>query len=62
MEWKYENIDHSKLNDRIVEQAYHGTLPSVLNEESVQRMIADKIERAKQERNCLVKLGYFTEN
>lgn len=62
MEWKYKDIDHTKLNDRIVEQAWRGTLPSVLDEEDVQRLIADKMRRASQERDQLIKQGYFSEN
>jgi hypothetical protein len=58
---KENNIDYSKLNDRIVEQAWRSALPSVLDEEDVKRLVADKLNRAKRERDTLVKQGLLTE-
>ena len=40
---KMEKIDYSKLNERIVEQAYE----NVLTKEQFQKLIQDKFERAK---------------
>ena len=39
-------IDYSKLNDRIVEQAYHYS-SAFLTEEQKQRLFQNKIERAR---------------
>jgi len=61
MEYKYKDIDYSKLNERIVEQAWH-SVPSILDEEDVKKMIAEKLERARQEREGLVKSGLFAED
>ena len=38
-----EQIDYTKLNERIVEQAYE----NVLTKEQFQKLIQDKFERAK---------------
>jgi hypothetical protein len=53
-----ENIDYSKLNERIVEQAYE----AVLNKEQLQKLIQDKLERARQYREALVKSPTFSVN
>ena len=39
-------IDYTKLNDRIVEQAYT-SVPHILNEEQKNKLIQDKLARAK---------------
>jgi hypothetical protein len=58
---KENKIDYSKLNDHIVEQAWRNALPSILDEEDVQRLIADKMQRAKKQRDDLIKQGLLAE-
>ena len=41
-----QKIDYSKLNDQIVKQAYRG-FPALLSPEDKQRLINEKIERAR---------------
>ena len=60
MEYKYKDIDYSKLNEQIVAQAWRN-IPSVLDEEDVKKLVADKMERARQEREGLIKSGMFAE-
>ncbi len=43
---KYEKIDYTQLNDRIVKQVYE-SLP-VLNKEDLNELIKGKFERARQ--------------
>jgi truncated hemoglobin YjbI len=58
VEEKMETIDYTKLNERIVEQAYE----AVLNKEQLQKLIQDKFERARQYREALVKSPTFSVN
>jgi hypothetical protein len=53
-----EKIDYSKLNERIVEQAYE----AVLTKEQLQKLIQDKFERATQYREALAKAPTFSVN
>jgi hypothetical protein len=53
-----EKIDYSKLNERIVEQAYE----SVLTKEDFQKLIQDKFERARVYHEALVKSPTFSVN
>jgi hypothetical protein len=53
-----ENIDYSKLNERIVEQAYE----AVLNKEQLQKLIQDKLDRARQYHEMMVKSPTFSVN
>jgi len=53
-----EEINYSKLNDRIVEQAYE----AVLNKEQLQKLIQDKFERARQYHEALAKAPTFSVN
>ena len=53
-----EKIDYSKLNERIVEQAYE----NVLTKEQFQKLIQDKFERARVYQEALVKSPTFTVN
>jgi len=53
-----EKIDHEKLNERIVEQAYE----AVLNKEQLQKLIQDKFERARIYREALAKSPTFSVN
>jgi len=55
---KMEKIDHEKLNERIVEQAYE----AVLNKEQLQKLIQDKFERARIYREALAKSPTFSVN
>jgi truncated hemoglobin YjbI len=55
---KMEKIDYTKLNERIVEQAYE----AVLNKEQLQKLIQDKLERARQYHEALVKSPTFSVN
>ena len=53
-----EKIDYSKLNERIVEQAYE----AVLTKEQLQKLIQDKLDRAKQYRDVSVNSPTFSVN
>ena len=51
-------IDYTKLNDRIVEQAYE----AVLTKEQLQKLIQDKLDRARQYSESLAKSPTFSVN
>ena len=53
-----EKLDYSKLNERIVEQAYE----AVLNKEQFQKLIQDKFDRAKVYQESLRKSPTFSVN
>jgi hypothetical protein len=53
-----EQIDYEKLNERIVEQAYE----AVLSKEQLQKLIQDKLERARQYSHSLAKSPTFSVN
>lgn len=53
-----EKIDYKKLNERIVEQAYE----SVLTKEQFQKLIQDKLERAKIYQKSLHKSPAYSIN
>jgi len=53
-----EKIDHTKLNERVVEQAYE----AVLNKEQLQKLIQDKFERARVYHQALAKAPTFSVN
>jgi hypothetical protein len=53
-----EQIDYTKLNERVVEQAYE----AVLNKEQLQKLIQDKFERARQYHESLAKSPTFSVN
>lgn len=53
-----DKIDYKKLNERIVEQAYE----AVLTKEQLQKLIQDKLERARQYRESLVNSPTFSVN
>ena len=58
-----EQIDYSKLNERIVEQAYEGALKrNELSKEQLQKLIQDKFDRAKVYHESLAKLPMFSIN
>jgi hypothetical protein len=53
-----EQIDYTKLNERVVEQAYE----AVLNKEQLQKLIQDKFERARMYHESLAKSPTFSVN
>ena len=53
-----EQIDYTKLNEQIVQQAYE----AVLNKEQLQKLIQDKFERARQYQEALVKSPTYSVN
>ena len=57
-----KKIDYSKLNERIVEQAYEAALSNTLTKEQLQKLIQDKFERARQYHESLVKSPTFSVN
>ncbi len=56
-----EQIDYSKLNERIVEQAYEGVLGE-MSKEQLQKLIQDKFERARKYHEALAKAPTFSVN
>ena len=57
-----KEIDYTKLNERIVEQAYEAALGTTLSKEQLQTLIQDKFERARQYRESLSKSPTFSVN
>ena len=55
---KMEKIDYSKLNERIVEQAYE----NVLTKEQFQKLIQNKLDRAAMYHQALAKAPTFSVN
>ena len=55
-------IDYSKLNQRIVEQAYEAALSNTLTKEQLQKLIQDKFERAIVYHEALAKSPTFSVN
>jgi hypothetical protein len=53
-----EQIDYTKLNERIVEQAYE----NVLTKEQFQKLIQDKFERASRYSESLNKSPTYSVN
>jgi hypothetical protein len=53
-----EQIDYTKLNERVVEQAYE----AVLTKEQLQKLIQDKFERARHYSDSLNKSPTFDVN
>jgi FKBP-type peptidyl-prolyl cis-trans isomerase 2 len=56
-----EKIDHTKLNERDVEQAYE-TAFGEINKEQLQKLIQDKFDRAKKYHQALAKAPTFSVN
>ena len=56
------NIDYSKLNDRIVGQAYESAFGAEMTQEQFQKLIQDKIERARLWHEALAKSPTFSVN
>ena len=57
-----EKIDYTKLNERIVEQAYEAALGSAMTQEQLQKLIQDKFERARHYSESLNKSPTFSVN
>jgi len=55
-------IDYTKLNERIVEQAYEAALGNTLTKEQLQKLIQDKFERARVYHEALAKAPTFSVN
>jgi hypothetical protein len=56
-----EQIDYTKVNDRIVEQAYE-TAFGEISKEQLQKLIQDKFERARLYHESLAKSPTFGVN
>jgi hypothetical protein len=54
-------IDYTKLNERIVEQAYE-TAFGEMSKEQLQKLIQDKFERARKYHEALAKAPTFSVN
>jgi len=60
---KMAEIDYTKLNERIVEQAYEAALKrNELSKEQLQKLIQDKFERARVYHEALAKAPTFSVN
>ena len=59
---KMEKIDYTKLNERIVEQAYEAALSNTLTKEQLQKLIQDKFDRATMYHQALAKAPTFSVN
>ena len=57
-----KEIDYTKLNERIVEQAYEAVLGHEMSKEQLQKLIQDKFDRARQYHEALVKSPTFSVN
>ena len=57
-----EKINYSKLNDRIVEQAYETAFGLELTKEQLQKLIQDKFERARKYHEALSQVPTFSVN
>ena len=55
-------IDYTKLNERIVEQAYEAVIGHEMSKEQLQKLIQDKFDRARQYHEALVKSPTFSVN
>jgi hypothetical protein len=59
---KMAEIDYTKLNERIVEQAYEAVLGPSMTQEQLQKLIQDKFERARVYHEALAKAPTFSVN
>jgi len=55
-------IDYTKLNERIVEQAYEAALGPSMTQEQLRKLIQDKFERARVYHEALAKAPTFSVN
>jgi hypothetical protein len=54
-----KEIDYTKLNERIVEQAYETAFGHTMTKEQLQKLIQDKFERARLYHEALAKSPIF---
>ena len=59
---KMKEIDYTKLNQRIVEQAYESVFGLELSKEQLQKLIQNKFERARHYSESLNKSPTFSVN
>jgi hypothetical protein len=60
---KMEKVNYEKLNQRIVEQAYETAFKSdELTKEQLQKLIQDKVDRARIYHNSFAKSPTFSVN
>jgi hypothetical protein len=57
-----KEIDYTKLNERIVEQAYETAFGQTMTKEQLQKLIQDKFERARVYHEALAKAPTFSVN
>ena len=57
-----KEIDYTKLNERIVEQAYESVFGLEMSKEQLQKLIQDKFDRAKRYHEALAKAPTFSVN
>jgi len=57
-----KKIDYTKLNERIVEQAYETAFGATMTKEQLQKLIQDKLERARHYSESLAKSPTFSVN
>ena len=57
-----KEIDYTKLQERIVEQAYETAFGATMTKEQLQKLIQDKLDRARQYHEALVKSPTFSVN
>jgi hypothetical protein len=57
-----KEIDYSKLNERIIEQAYETAFGHEMTQEQLQKLIQDKLERARKYSESLAKSPTFSVN
>jgi CRISPR/Cas system-associated endoribonuclease Cas2 len=62
VEGKMTKIDYTKLNERIVEQAYESVFGAEMTKEQFQKLIQDKFERARHYSESLNKSPTFSVN
>ena len=59
---KMKEIDYTKLQERIVEQAYETAFGHEMSKEQLQKLIQDKFERARKYREALSQVPTFDVN
>ena len=57
-----KEIDYTKLNERIVEQAYETAFGATMTKEQLQKLIQDKFERARKYSESLNTCPTFSVN
>ena len=57
-----KEIDYTKLQERIVEQAYESVFGHEMSKEQLQKLIQDKFERAKKYSESLNRSPTFSVN